>query len=90
MATEGVTETWIYGGEVWTDARGQAIVLLPDHVHALSSAFSYELEPDAPDVRACVALELRDHRFTIETDRPHAKVRWRVLATGIDRRRRRF
>jgi hypothetical protein len=89
VATGGVTETRIYSGEVWTDARGLAVVLLPDHVDALPSEFTYELEPDARGVRARIAQELRDHRFAIETDRPHAKVRWRVLATAIDRSRRR-
>ena len=85
MTTEGVAETRIYSGETWTDAHGQATVLLPDHVDALRSTLQYELEPVDPGVNARVARELHDHRFTIATDKPHAKVNWRVLATRIDR-----
>ena len=84
MSTEGVAETRIYSGETWTDARGQATVLLPEHVDSLPSPFEYELEPDDPCVHAKVARELRDHRFTIETDKPHAKVSWRLLAKRIE------
>ena len=52
MTTEGVAETRIYSGETWTDARGQATVLLPEHVDSLPSPFEYELEPDDPCVHA--------------------------------------
>ena len=85
MTTEGVAETSIYSGETWTDARGQATVLLPHHVDALRSTLEYELEPVDLSLNARIARQLHDHRFTIETDEPHAKVNWRVLATRIDR-----
>jgi hypothetical protein len=79
MTTGGVAETRIYSGEVWTDARGQAIVVLPDHVDASQSSLTYELTSDRPS-SARVASELRDHRFTIRSDEPHSKVGWRVIA----------
>ena len=89
VTTEGVAETRIYSGETWTDARGQATVLLPHHVDALRSTLEYELKLNDPGVNARVARQLHEHRFTIETDEPHVKVNWRVLATRLDPSRRR-
>src|SRR3954451_17838052 len=52
VTNEGVAETRIYSGEIWTDAYGQATVLLPHHVDAHPSTLEYELEPVDPCVNA--------------------------------------
>ena len=67
-----------YSGEIWTDARGYAIVALPHSVGRLHGSLAYELRSFAPGVTATVAAELMDGRFTIATDEPHVKVAWRV------------
>jgi len=67
-----------YSGEVWTDARGYAIVTLPRSAGHLHGAFEYELRPFTHGVTATIAAELVDGRFTIATDEPHVKVAWRV------------
>jgi hypothetical protein len=68
-----------YSGEVWTDARGYATVVLPTSVGQLHASLEYELRPFAHGIAAAIAAELVDGRFTIATDQPHVKVAWRVL-----------
>ena len=67
-----------FHGEVWTDARGQAIVSLPRDAYPPQAELEYALQPidGASGVR--VTAELRDGRFTIATDEPHVKVAWRI------------
>jgi hypothetical protein len=71
---------WSYSGEVWTDAGGRAIVVLPPFVRTHRAGFDYELTPIASTSSATVADEIADDRFTIATDEPHVKVAWRVTA----------
>ncbi len=73
-----VPEGWSYSGEVWTDADGRAVVTLPAFVRLHRDGFAYELTPLGSDCAARVAEEVRDDRFTIETDEPHTKVAWRI------------
>jgi hypothetical protein len=69
-----------YSGEVWTDARGYATVVLPRLGGCLDGDLEYELRAFIPAVTATVAAQLLDGRFTIATDEPHVKVAWRVSA----------
>ncbi len=78
-------ESWSYGGEVWTDGDGRAVVVLPTFVRAHKAGFAYELEPTESGCSASVAQEIDGDRFTIATDRPHVKVAWRVTAFREDR-----
>ena len=71
---------WSYSGEVWTDAEGRAIVVLPAFVRAHQAGFDYELTPLDPGCTATVAQEISENCFTIATDEPHVKVAWRVTA----------
>jgi hypothetical protein len=71
---------WSYAGEVWTDAEGRAIVVLPPFVRSHAAGFDYQLTPVGPRCEAVVAERIVDDRFTIATDRPHVKVAWRVTA----------
>ena len=73
-------ESWSYSGEVWTDADGRAVVVLPPFVRAHRAGFEYELTPVGAPSAAAVAEEIVDDRFTIATDDPHVKVAWRVTA----------
>jgi hypothetical protein len=80
-----------YSGEVWTDARGYATVALPREAGRLHGSLDYDLRPFTRGVRAAVAAQLVDGRFTIETDEPHVKVAWRVTGrrpqSGLEEKR---
>jgi hypothetical protein len=67
-----------YSGEVWTDARGFATVVLPHPAGGLPDSLQYELRPSPRGVTATIAAGSVDGHFTIETDEPHVKVVWRV------------
>ncbi len=68
-----------FHGEVWTDARGQATVSLPQDAYPPQAELEYELHAIDGESGVRVLSELRDGRFTIATDQPHVKVAWRVL-----------
>jgi len=67
-----------YHGEVWTDARGFATVLLPLET-GLTPPLAYEFRDLEPPSSARVTAELKDGRFTIATEQPHVKVAWRIV-----------
>ena len=75
---EPAREPWSYSGEVWTDAEGRAVVVLPSFVRAHRAGFDYELTPIGSSANARVATQISDARFTVATDRPHVKVAWRL------------
>ena len=67
-----------FHGEVWTDARGQAIVSLPQDAYPQHAELEYELNAIDGESGVRVLSGLRDGRFTIATDQPHVKVAWRI------------
>jgi hypothetical protein len=71
-------EPWSYSGEVWTDAEGRAVVVLPAFVRAHRAGFEYQLTALESDAEARIAEQIADGRFSVATDRPHVKVAWRV------------
>ena len=78
--TDGRRAGWSYTGEVWTDAEGRAVVVLPPFVRTHRAGFEYELTPIGTDCRAFIVDEIAEESFTIATDEPHVKVAWRVTA----------
>ena len=78
MALSSQPDPVSYGGEVWTDARGYAVVTLPPGAVPPLPPFDYSLRDVDGGPVPRVAVELHDGRFTIETDEPHVKVAWRV------------
>jgi hypothetical protein len=77
-AREGkARESWSYSGEVWTDAPGRAVVVLPSFAGA-AARFGYELTPVDQRRTAALGEQIVDRTFTIETDGPLVKVAWRV------------
>jgi hypothetical protein len=64
-----------YGGEVWTDEHGSAVVLLPPYLHGRELEYAYELEA-ATAVEVTAVLE--DARLAITSVTPHLKVAWRL------------
>jgi hypothetical protein len=68
-----------FSGEIWTDARGQATVVLPAGGEGLECGLHCELELLIGGGKARIAPGLSDRSFVIETDEPHAKVAWRLF-----------
>jgi len=66
----------ILGGEVWTDERGEAVVVLPDHLHDRELEYEYRLQSASG---SGAAAELVDGHLTITSTAPHAKVAWRLV-----------
>ena len=71
----------IYNGNVTTDKRGLAVVVLPNYFEALNRDFRYQLTVIGQFAQAIVAKEISGGRFTIKTNKPEVKVSWQV--TGI-------
>jgi trimeric autotransporter adhesin len=70
----------VYNGNITTDARGTAVVQMPEWFEALNRDFRYQLTVIGQFAQAIVASEM-NHSFTIRTDKPNVKVSWQV--TGI-------
>jgi hypothetical protein len=72
----------VYNGNVTTDAKGEAIVQLPDYFEALNKDFRYQLTIMGDQfAQARVSSKIKDNHFTIMTDKPTIEVSWQV--TGI-------
>ncbi len=71
----------VYNGNATTDAAGLAVVALPEWFEAINEDFRYQLTAIGEPAQTTVIEEVRDNRFTIGTDVPHARVSWQV--TGI-------
>src|SRR5262249_41810352 len=72
----------IYSGNVTTDARGEAVVTMPDWFEALNKDFRYQLTSiGAPGSNLYVAEEIHDNRFKIAGGKAGMKVSW--LVTGV-------
>jgi trimeric autotransporter adhesin len=71
----------VYNGNVVTDQRGLATVILPDYFEALNRDFRYQLTVIGQFAQAIVAEEIAGNRFVIRTSKPSVKVSWQV--TGI-------
>jgi hypothetical protein len=71
----------VYNGNVTTDKRGLATVVLPDYFEALNRDFRYQLSVIGQFAQAIIGKEISQNRFTIRTDKPRVKVSWQV--TGI-------
>ena len=60
------------GGEVWTDERGAAVVVLPPYLQGRELEYEYELHHAEP---TDASAELADGRLTIRSGAPHLKLR---------------
>lgn len=71
----------VYNGNITTDAKGEALVVLPEYFEALNREFRYQLTVIGQFAQAIVAREIKDNSFSVKTDKPNVKVSWQV--TGI-------
>jgi hypothetical protein len=74
----------VYSGNVITDARGEALVTLPDYFDALNQEFRYQLTVIGQFAHAIVAREIRRNQFRIKSDKPRVKVSWQVSGIRKD------
>ena len=75
----------VYSGNVITDGRGDATVILPDWFEALNRDFRYQLTVIGAFAQAIIHSEIKDNRFTISTNVPNVKVSWQVTGVRSDR-----
>src|SRR5580658_7533182 len=71
----------VYNGNIVTNARGVATVVLPDYFEALNRDFRYQLTVIGQFAQAIVARKIGHNRFVIRTSKPNVEVSWQV--TGI-------
>jgi len=71
----------IYNGNITTNQRGVAVVVLPEYFEALNRDFRYQLTVIGQFARAIVARKIAHNRFVIRTNTPGVEVSWQV--TGI-------
>ena len=72
--------TAVYNGNVVLDARGEAVVVLPDGFAALSDEVRYQLTCIGGFAPVYVAEEITTNRFSIAGGVPGMKVSWQVTA----------
>jgi len=71
----------VYNGNIRTDKRGWAVVVLPDYFEALNRDFRYQLTVIGQFAQAIVARKIAHNRFVVRTNKPGVEVSWQV--TGI-------
>jgi hypothetical protein len=71
----------LYNGLAVTDENGLAQVFLPDYFEVLNRDHRFQLTTIGQLAMATVEGEVRDHAFTIRTDKPGVTVSWQV--TGV-------
>jgi len=75
----------IYSGNVTTNGKGFATVTMPGWFQALNRNFRYQLTSLSGLQAVAVAKEIAHNRFTIQSEKPHAKVSWQVTGIRHDR-----
>jgi trimeric autotransporter adhesin len=75
----------VYSGNVVTDAKGDAVVTLPDWFEALNRDLRYQLTVIGTFAQAIVANEVQNNRFTIKTNAANVKVSWQVTGVRSDK-----
>jgi hypothetical protein len=87
FCAEGPEPYNIYRGNVTTDARGYAVVQLPNYFEAINRDPSYHLtviDSSEDFVLAKVVREIQNNQFVIRTSKPFVKVSWEVKAIRND------
>ena len=70
-----------YDGIVMLDAKGEAVVVLPEWFEVINQDFRYQLTCIVDHAPVYIRREIHNHRFTISGGKPDMKVSWAV--TGI-------
>jgi hypothetical protein len=73
-----------YSGNVFTNAKGKAIVKLPEYFEAINKDFRYQLTVIGSLARSFISKEVSGNTFEITTDEPNVKVSWEVKGVRSD------
>ena len=71
----------VYDGNITTNKKGLATVVLPDYFEALNRDFRYQLTVIGEFAQVVVAKKIANNQFVIKTNKPGVEVSWQV--TGI-------
>ena len=74
----------VYSGNIVTDAKGNAVILLPEWFEALNRDIRYQLTVIGRFAQAIVAKKVTRNRFTIKTNAPNVEVSWQVTGVRSD------
>jgi hypothetical protein len=73
-----------YSGNIVTDAKGKAIVKLPDYYEAINKDPRYQLTVVGTFAQAIISQEIKNNQFEISTSIPNVKVSWEVKSIRND------
>lgn len=88
-AVEAPEQLLVYSGNVTTDARGEAVVQLPDYFEAINKDLRYQLTVIGQFAQAIVTSKVKNNQFSIRTDKGGVEVSWQVSGVRNDIRARR-
>jgi trimeric autotransporter adhesin len=74
----------IYSGNLITDAKGEAVVTLPQWFEAVNRDLRYQLTVIGTFAQAIVSAKVKNNRFTIKTSAPNIEVSWQVTGVRSD------
>lgn len=74
----------VYSGSITTDAKGDAVVVLPEYFQSANKDFLYQLTCINQFAQAIVTQKIQDNRFRVKTDKPNVELNWVVYATRND------
>ena len=74
----------VYSGNIVTNAKGEAVVTLPEWFDDLNSDLRYQLTVIGTFAQAIVAEKVKQNRFTIKTNAPNVEVSWQVTGVRSD------
>ena len=74
----------VYSGNVVTNAKGEAVVTLPEWFEALNRDLRYQLTVIGTFAQVIVAEKIKQNRFVIRTSAPNVEVSWQVTGVRSD------
>lgn len=74
----------VYSGTVILDARGQAVIELPEYFEALNTDYRYQLTCIGGWAAVYIAEEVGNNRFSISGGEPGMKVSWEITGRRHD------
>ena len=74
-----------YSGNITTDSKGNATVILPNYFEVLNKDFRYQLTVIRSFSQVIIKQEVSGNQFVIKSDRPNVKVSWQITGVRNDR-----
>jgi hypothetical protein len=74
-----------YSGNITTDSKGNATVILPTYFEVLNKDFRYQLTVMGSFAQAIIKKEVSNNQFIIKSNQPNIKVSWQITGVRNDR-----